>query len=256
MIKVITWNVNSIRKRLEQLLSLLKSENIDIALLQETKCRDSDFPEMEIQSAGYHCYIFGQKAFNGVAIVSRQELTLMHKNLPIYHNHPDARYIECLYKNINISSIYVPNGQEVDSTAFHFKLDFLDQLSSHMSSIMSSNRSFIIGGDYNVAPHDIDVHSPKSLNGTTCFHPEERMRFKSILNLGIFDAFRLKNPHLQKFSWWDYRGGGFRYNKGMRLDHILVTPSLADRMIECNIMEHVRTNAQPSDHAPCMMNLR
>ena len=249
MVKIATWNINSVRKRISQLITLL--DTFDIILLQETKCINEDFPKIE----GIECAVFGQKSYNGVAILSRY---------PIIHTefdpHQEARYIECTInchdKDIKIASIYVPNGKTVSSEHFTYKMRFFDFLHQHAQKLMHSNEIIILGGDYNVAPFDIDVYAPRTLDGKIGFHQDERAKFRKLTNTGLIDAFRIMHPDSSMFSWWDYRSNGFKYNRGMRLDHLLLSPEAADLLVKCSIVTEMRGLESASDHAPVVCEIK
>ncbi|QXK91964.1 exodeoxyribonuclease III [Neoehrlichia mikurensis] len=269
MLKIATWNVNSIRKRLCHLCDYLIANDIDIILLQELKCTNELFPYMDLESLGYQCYVHGQKARNGVAIITKYKASNVRHNIFMInnifiessgsYNCDEARYIEAviIYNDmkIRVASIYVPNGQDVNSEMFTYKLNFFDQLRFHMLSLLNKEEITIIGGDYNVAPEIIDVYCTL-LDGKLCFHKDERAKFRSILNLGFFDAFRVINDN-QKFSWWNYKNNAWNDNKGMRIDHLLLSPQAADKLLHCDINEQTRSLESPSDHAPvlCVLEL-
>lgn len=258
-LRIATWNVNSIKSRLHQLLPWLKETAPDIALLQEIKTTNDTFPSMEIEDLGYNLAIHGQKTYNGVAILSKWHLSDIRTHLPDGDGDMEARYIEAVASikdtAIRVASVYVPNGQSPDSEKFQYKLRFLDRLRTHAKSLLTLEEMLVIGGDYNVAPAPLDVYDPKSLEGTVCFHPQERERLHALCYLGLYDAFRVMHPHTQAFTWWDYRGGGFDNDKGMRIDHLLLSPQATDRLKSCEIAHHLRAGERPSDHAPVICNL-
>ncbi len=259
MLKIATWNVNSIRKRIDQLCDFIISDAIDIILLQEIKCTNEQFPYEKIEQLGYKYLIHGQKARNGVAIISKYPITKDHFKTNIIDNE-EARYLECTIAcnglDLRVASIYVPNGQSIDSEAFQYKLRFFDALYQHLYDLLKNEELIIIGGDYNVAPHVIDVHSSYSLGDQICFNIEEREKFNTICNLGYYDAFRVANPDNKQFSWWNYQGGSWQRNRGMRIDHMLLSPQAIDRLQECYISSKIRGKENASDHAPvvCVIN--
>lgn len=254
MVSVVTWNLNSIRSRITHLLAFLEEQKPDILLLQELKLETEIFPYMEIEERGYNCAVHGQKTYNGVAILSKYPLDDITKGLPGNEDDEQARYIEAVAsiegKVMRVASVYVPNGQAVDSEKFPYKLRFLDRLKNHASALLSYEEPLVIGGDYNVAPFPPDVYSPATLDGTVCYHPEERARIRAMMNMGLYDAWRLKHANVAEYSWWDYRAGCFEQDKGMRIDHLLVSPEAADRLKDCQIMRTERAKEKPSDHAP------
>ncbi len=286
MIKIATFNVNSIKARLNNVKDWLKSSNCDIALLQELKCEESAFPREELFDLGYNCAVFGQKTYNGVAILSKFPIEDVVKGLPGFdkdlgvkkkgssdlfddeNSDQQARYIEAVIPvkdtAIRVASIYVPNGGGAlengenleESQKFTYKMDFFDALKLHMKESLKNDEIMIFGGDYNVANHDIDVYDPKNLDGTVCFHHEERKKFRSILNLGYTDSFRALNPYDQHFSWWDYRSGAWQHNKGMRIDYLLTSPMATDKIASCEINDKgVRDQEKASDHCPVTIEL-
>jgi len=254
--KIATWNVNSIKARLPHLLAWLKAESPDIALLQETKCTDDNFPRLELEDLGYNLAFHGEKSYNGVAILSKHPLEDVTRGLPGGDEDSQARYIEAVVSVGNvafrIASVYVPNGQSPDSEKFPYKLRFLERLRTHAARLLEYEEMLVIGGDYNVAPNPIDIYDPVRLNGTTCFHPEERTRLHALLHLGLYDAFRLRHPEPGQYTFWDYRAGAFDMNAGYRIDYLLLSPQAADRLQDCKICKDIRALEKPSDHAPVL----
>jgi len=253
-VKIATWNVNSIRTRMHQLLPWLRETAPDIVLLQELKCMNDVFPYMEIEELGYNVKAHGQKTYNGVAILSKFQLEDVVTTLPGAPEDMESRYIEALASVngsvVRVASIYVPNGQSPESEKFAYKLRFLERLHAHTQELLKLEEALVLGGDYNVAPYPEDVYDPKSLDGTTCYHPEERKRLRTLLYDRLYDAFRLKQPDAQTYSWWDYRSSGYESGKGMRIDHLLLSPQAADKLESCTIETTLRGQERPSDHAP------
>ncbi|HEU5048018.1 MAG TPA: exodeoxyribonuclease III [Rickettsiales bacterium] len=260
-IKIATWNVNSVRSRITHLTGWLREYSPDIVLLQELKTTNDTFPAMEIEELGYNIAMNGQKSYNGVAILSKLPLDDVIMKLPGDEADLEARYIEAVASGkgfaLRVASVYVPNGQSPDSDKFQYKQRFLARLREHAKSLLRLEEILVIGGDYNVAPDPIDVYDPKSLDGTVCYHPLERQALRSIMHLGFYDAFRVANPDRQTFSWWDYRGNGFDAGKGMRIDHLLLSPQAADRLQSSEVVMSVRVLEKPSDHAPvvCVLDI-
>ena len=258
-ITIVTWNVNSIKARLPNFLAWLGETKPDIVLLQETKTINETFPAMEIEDAGYNIAMHGQKTYNGVAILSKFPLEDVVTTLPGDDADEEARYIEALVnvedQVIRVASVYVPNGKSPDSDRFIYKLNFFDRLQEHLKTLLTYEELMVIGGDYNVAPQDIDVYNPDGLRGTLCFHPDEQAKFNALLYLGLTDAFRAKYPDSQQFSWWDYRGGSWQNNKGMRIDHLLLSPQAADTLQDCATDDKPRGKEKASDHAPVWCRL-
>jgi exodeoxyribonuclease III len=253
-ISIATFNVNSIRARLPNVLAWLRDAAPDIVLLQELKCVDEQFPALEIEEMGYNCAVYGEKTYNGVAILSKFPLEDVSRGLTGEETDTHSRYIEALAHTplgvLRVASVYVPNGQEVGSDKFAYKLRFLDRLYARLKVILEYEEVVVIGGDYNVAPEAIDVYDPKRLSETVCFHSEERKRLRKILHLGYLDAFRMKHPTEHGFSWWDYRGGSFEAGQGLRIDHLLISPQAADKLVSCEVHAHTRAAEKASDHAP------
>ena len=253
---IATWNVNSIKVRLEHLQNWLKEANPDVVLLQETKTEDDSFPRLELESLGWNLAIRGQKSYNGVAILSRPAIISTRTTLD--GDDGEARYIEATLDNgVIVASAYVPMGQSVDSDRFPFKLAFLDALAERARQLLYTDAPFVIGGDYNVAPDAADVYDIREMTGQVLFHPEERKRLRRLFNLGLTDAFRALNPEPGQFSWWDYRAGAWPQDRGLRIDHLLLSSALADRMAASGIDKTPRGWERASDHTPvwCRINL-
>lgn len=259
-VSIATFNVNSIKARLPNVLAWLDAAKPDIALLQELKCVDEAFPAMEIEERGYNLALHGQKTYNGVAILSKFPLEDVTRGLGGDDSDIQARYIEAVVSvpgsAIRVASAYVPNGQDVASDKFPYKLKFLERLRAHWQERLSYHEVAVLGGDFNVAPAPIDVFDAKVLEGTVCYHPAERERLRALFHLGFYDAFRLLHPQEQQFSWWDYRGDGYERGLGLRIDHLLLSPMAADRLKNCIIDEAPRREEKPSDHAPVIATLR
>ena len=269
-IKIASFNVNSVKARLPRLLEWLKNSNPDIVCLQELKCVEKEFPFEALFDAGYNAVVVGQKTYNGVAILSKFKIEDVVKALPTLNGEVDeqARYIEAVIpiKNaaIRVASVYVPNGggdlaeNEAleDSKKFRYKLDFFNRLQAHFTSLRDFDEMQIFGGDFNVAADEIDVFDPKSLNGTVCFHPLERQKFRGLLGLGLIDSYRACNQQSQAFSWWDYRGGSWQHNKGLRIDYLLASAQAADKIASASIEDRgVRDQDKPSDHCPVCVEI-
>lgn len=252
-LRIATWNVNSLNARLPLVLDWLDATKPDIALLQELKLEEPKFPAMEIEERGYNWAMAGQKSYNGVAILSKYPLEDVLRALPGDESDEQARYIEAVVsvgtQAVRVASVYVPNGQEAGSEKFAYKLAFFDRLAAHLEQLKALEESTVIGGDFNVAPQDIDVYNPTALRGTVCFHPAEQEKIRRILHSGWLDAWRAQHPEKQAFSWWDYRGNGYRFQKGLRIDHLLLSPEAADCLQTTEIEEDWRGREKASDHA-------
>lgn len=262
MALIASWNVNSVNARLEHLKSFINAKKPSVILLQETKCQVEKFPYEQLDEFNYNIEICGQKSYNGVAILSNSMLEDVKTSLPGLHQDwsSDARYIEAFTMledvPVRLISVYVPNGAEVGSEKFSYKLEFLRCLKAHLTNLLKAGENIILGGDINVAPEEIDVYNPKALDGRIGFHIEERKLFRAITNIGFIDTFRVINPHTQEFSWWDYRSNGYAQNKGMRIDHILVSHGVSDMISDVEIFKEARGWEKTSDHAPVLCKLR
>ena len=246
---IASWNVNSIRARLSHVLKWLDDRKPDVLLLQETKVENGLFPREPFEERGMHVLASGQKALNGVAVVSRYPTKLLGETLISGFLADQRRVLRVRIMGITLMDVYVPNGGDTSSERFADKLRFLEELARE-AGLSSQERYVLIAGDFNVAPGEDDVTDAKVMDGRLCFHPEERTRFESILRTGLTDLFRAFNPDGKAYSWWDYREGSFRRNAGMRLDHILVSPALAAAARSCTIDREPRSWDKPSDHAP------
>lgn len=247
-----TWNVNSIRARINHLTELLLTRNIDVILLQELKCMTEIFPKEYFEDLGYNCAVFGQKSYNGVAILSKYRIEELKFGNEIFQNDPQARYIEAFINGYKIASVYVPNGQDIQLPAYQYKLNFLNILKNHLKNEIKEG-NFIIGGDFNIARSDLDVYNPKSWKGKVCCTDLERDSFKDILDIGFIDYHRDVSGNRSIYTWWDYRHFGFVKNYGLRLDYILTTPEVNIKNCEIDLV--IRAKERPSDHAPVIMEI-
>ena len=256
---IVSWNINSARSHLALLIKFLEEYKPEVLLLQEIKCLEENFPKLELEDLGYNIAIHGQKTYNGVAILSKGKLEDVQKNLP-NDSDDQSRYIEAVTyinnKSLRVASVYVPNGQEVGSDKFQYKLQFFDKLTKHLKQVAQWEELLLVGGDYNVAPNNIDVYSPADLEGSVCFHPTERKLFKELLNeCNLHDAYRVQHPQKAEFSWWDYRAGSWQQNHGLRIDQFLASPEAMDKLTASGIYKEVRGWEKTSDHAPIFCRL-
>ena len=249
MVKIATWNVNSLRVRLPHVLAWLEQYQPDVLALQETKLVDDAFPIEEIQGAGYQAVFAGQKTYNGMAILSREPVVEIQDQMPNFPDDPQKRFLGATIAGIRILNLYVPNGAEVDSEKYHYKLVWLDKLIEHVKELKRQYPYLLLLGDFNIAPADIDVHDPKHWEGKVLVSPLERAQFARLLDTGLVDTFRALSS-AQEFSWWNYREFSFRRNRGLRIDHILVTPELLEKCQSCVIDKEPRKLERPSDHTP------
>lgn len=272
-VKIASFNVNSINARLPNLLKWLQESQADIVCLQELKCLEEKFPFEQLLDAGYNAAVLGQKTYNGVAILSKYKIEEVSKGLPILSESniedAQARYIEGLIaindQVIRVASIYVPNGggslepneKLEDSEKFKYKMEFFARLKSHFKELLAYDEIQIMAGDYNVGAEDIDVYDPKSLKNTVCFHDYERQKFRELLNLGFGDSYRdFVGDDVEHFSWWDYRGGSWQHNKGMRIDYLLTSPQASDKIVDVAICDKgVRDQEKASDHCPVIVEI-
>ncbi|MHA1558803.1 MAG: exodeoxyribonuclease III [Alphaproteobacteria bacterium] len=253
--KIATWNVNSVRARLPVISSWINDKKPDVLLLQELKCEKHNFPFTFFEDLGYNCAVFGQKRLNGVAILSKSPLDDIEFGLPTYKEDENARYIEAVIGSVRVASVYVPNGKEVGSKDYLYKLSFFENLYKHLEDVFRYNEICIIGGDFNVAPFDEDVYDPDVWRDKIICSIKEREAFRALLNLGYEDALRIFNKKSDLFSWWDYRGKSFEMNRGLRIDHMLLSPKASDSIKEAFIDKSPRSLAKTSDHTPVVVNL-
>lgn len=254
MLTIATWNVNSIRARLEHLKRWLTKRRPEVVCLQETKATDVDFPFEEIEALGYFVAHAGGKGRNGVALLARERLEEIQIGFPD-HDDPEARerLIAATVYGVRVHSIYIPNGGIVGSDYFLYKLEFFYRLREYLEAHFSPKDLLALCGDFNVAMEEIDVYDPELLEGQICFHERERTALRLLVEWGLYDAYRLKHPRQTgAFTWWDYQFGAFRANRGMRLDYIWVTKSLAARLVEVEIDRGPRGWKRPSDHTPVL----
>jgi len=253
-VKLATWNVNSLAVRLPQLLDWLAAHPVDAIVLQETKLTDDKFPHAEIAAAGYRAECFGQKTYNGVALLSRRAAAGVVRNIPGFDDE-QARVIAGTVDGVRTIGAYFPNGQAPGTDKFAYKMRWMEALRDWVRDEMARHPGLVLMGDFNVAPEDRDVYDPVAWAGQIHCTPEERAHFAALLEIGLADAFRLFEQPPKSWSWWDYRNLAFRKNQGLRIDHILVSPALKARTTACEIDKAPRRNERPSDHAPVLLTL-
>jgi len=256
--KIATWNVNSLAVRLPQLLDWLRANDIDAVALQETKLTDDKFPAAEVEAAGYRAQWFGQRTYNGVALLTRAglgEAADVVRNIPGLADE-QARVLAATLAGLRLVGAYVPNGQAPGSDKFDYKLRWLAALRDWLRAELAAHPQLVLLGDFNIAPEDRDVHDPQAWAGQIHCTDEERAHFRGLLELGLVDAFRLFEQPPRSWSWWDYRNLAFRRNQGLRIDHILVGAALVPRVRACTIDKLPRKAERPSDHAPVVVELQ
>ena len=256
MTTIATWNVNSVRARIENIKAWLKKASPDILLMQEIKCQDEQFPAHEFQAMGYHCLIKGQKSYHGVAILSKEQPTLIMDRLPGEEEDEQARYLEADIGGIRAACLYLPNGNPIATEKFPYKLRWMERLQQRMAELLREEIPAVFGGDYNVCPTDDDCYDPVGFSNDALCQPESRAAFRSMLNLGMTEAFRTVNKTPHTYSYWDYTGGAYQKDHGVRIDHFLMTPQAADMMEDCVIDREPRAQIKASDHTPVILSLK
>jgi exodeoxyribonuclease-3 len=253
--KIASWNVNSLRVRLPQVLDWLVSNPVDILCLQETKLVDQEFPVAAIEEAGYQAVYAGQKTYNGVATLSKQAAAEVVTELPEMDD-PQRRVLGTTIGTLRVLNVYIPNGQSVGSEKYLYKMGWLHRLQDYVEQQLRRYPQFLLLGDFNIAPEDVDVHDPELWAGKVLCSDPERQAFHGLINMGLHDSFR-KFPQPEKtFSWWDYRAAAFRRNLGLRIDHILCSTALYERCVISTIDQGPRKWERPSDHAPAVAEFR
>jgi exodeoxyribonuclease III len=262
--RIATWNVNSIKQRLDNLTAWLKEREPDVVCLQETKCVDAAFPREEIEALGYNVTVHGQKTFNGVAVLSKLRFDEVTPRLPGDEEDDHARFLEVVVssggRTARIASIYLPNGNppksgKDDSDKYQYKLCWMDRLLHYADSRLRLEEPLVLAGDYNVIPALADVHDPAAWAGDALFLPKTRARFGALLNLGLTEAVRATTDADGIYTFWDYQAGAWQKNTGIRIDHLLLSPQAADRLVAVGIDKHVRGWERPSDHVPAWIEL-
>jgi exodeoxyribonuclease-3 len=252
MAKIATWNVNSLKVRLGHVLDWLAAEKPDVFALQETKTVDGNFPVEQIEAAGYRAAFAGQKTYNGVATLSLTPGEEIATELPGLDD-PQRRILASTIDGVRVLNVYVPNGQEVGSDKYAYKLDWLEKLRGYLAAELSRHPRLVVLGDFNIAPEDRDVHDPEAWRGKVLCSDPERAALGALLELGLSDLFRLFDQEERLFTWWDYRMLGFRRNHGLRIDLILGSRSLAEACTSCRIDKEPRRRERPSDHTPVVV---
>ncbi|MET3694150.1 exodeoxyribonuclease III [Methylobacterium goesingense] len=260
--RIATWNVNSIKQRVGHLVGFLDEAKPDVVCLQELKCQDEGFPRSEIEAAGYAVETLGQKAYNGVALLVRAPLAMseIRRGLPGDDDDEQARYIEALVSGeavrpVRVASIYLPNGNPVDSPKYPYKLAFLERLRRHAQALRVAEEAVVLAGDYNVIPEPEDAADPEAWRADALFLPQSRAAFRALLAEGYTDALRACDPRVGLYTFWDYQAGAWNRNAGIRIDHLLLSPPAADRLVSASVQKHLRGLEKPSDHVPVTAEL-
>ena len=251
--RLATWNVNSIKARLPTVLKVLEEINCDVICLQEIKCETDAFPYMEIEALGYNVAVHGQKSYNGVAMLSRHPLEDVQKNLPTHPGDEQARYIEALVladTPMRVGGLYLPNGNPAPGPKYDYKLEWMTHLEAQARDLLASEEAFVLCGDYNVIPRGIDCWEPVKWVDDALHLPTTRAAFQRLRNLGLTEAFEALDGRTHQYTFWDYQGGAFNKDHGIRIDHLLCSPQAADRLSGVEIFRNARKMTKPSDHVP------
>ncbi len=255
--KFATWNVNSVRIREPHVCRYLQRAEPDLLLLQEIKCEAAAFPAASFEALGYTCAVAGQKTYNGVAILSRLPMEVHHVTLPgLPAEDAQARYLEVAVAGISIGNLYLPNGNSGGDAGYAYKLAWMDCLAGRAATLLDADTPFVLAGDYNVCPADVD-YAPGTLPPTDALvRPETRARFRKMLWMGLTDAVRVTKPAGPAYTFWDYQAGAWQRDRGLRIDHALLSPALADRLVSALPDRSLRGEEQPSDHVPVLVELQ
>src|SRR5262245_9490070 len=257
--RIATWNVNSIKQRIDNLTTWLAERQPDIVCLQETKCVDEAFPREPIEALGYNVAVHGQKTFNGVALLSKLKFDEVTARLPGDDTDDHARFIECVVSTttgaVRVASIYLPNGNPPNTDKYSYKLDWMDRLARYARERLELEEPLILAGDYNVIPTEADARYPAKWTGDALFLPPTREKFRALCNLRLIDVVRSGSDGPGPFTFWDYQAGAWQKNDGIRIDHMLLSPQAADRLVAAGVDKHVRSWEKPSDHVPVWVEL-
>jgi exodeoxyribonuclease III len=257
--KVATWNINGVRARIDTLKTWLTQANPDVVCLQEIKSVDEAFPAEDIEGLGYNLAVHGEKGFNGVALLSKFPLDDVRRGLPGNAEDLQARYIEAIVtpgaRAVRIASIYLPNGNPVDTPKYPYKLAWMERLTAHARTLLSDEMPLVLAGDYNVIPEPRDVRFPENWTTDALFLPQTRQAYRTLVNLGLTDAVRACHAESGLYTFWDYQAGAWNKDNGIRIDHLLLSAQAADLLRGVTIEKHVRGWDKPSDHVPVMVEL-
>jgi exodeoxyribonuclease-3 len=257
--RIATWNVNSIKQRIDNLTAWLSERGPDVVCLQETKCLDEAFPREPFEAMGYNVAVHGQKTFNGVALLSKIPFDEVTARLPGDDGDTHARFLEGVISTsggvLRLASLYLPNGNPPQSDKYAYKIDWMDRLIGYARERLSLEEPLVLAGDFNVIPAELDARNPKAWIGDALFLPRTREKFRSLCNLGLTDAVRAGSDAGGLYTFWDYQAGAWQKNDGIRIDHLLLSAQAADRLTATGIDKHVRAWEKPSDHVPVWAEL-
>jgi exodeoxyribonuclease III len=257
--KIATWNVNSIKVRRDSVVRWLREAEPDVACLQEIKCAEDAFPHAAFEDLGYNLAVHGQKTYNGVAILSKFPMEDVTSGLPGDNSDEQARYLEAVISReggvVRVASLYLPNGNPSDGPKYEYKLHWMARLRARAEELLGYEEPVVLAGDYNVIPTEDDVHDPDAWRDDALFLPQTRAAFREIFNLGFTEAFRASTDEPARYTFWDYQGGAWPKNHGIRIDHLLLSPQAADRLTACDIDKSPRGWQKPSDHVPVWAQL-
>ena len=256
--KIVSWNVNSVRARIENILNYIKESKPDILLLQEIKTQQITFPMDDFKKAGYDSYVFGQKSYNGVAFLSKFKISKIDTNFindKLKQSRIITGEIKIKSKNIKLINIYVPNGNPVDTEKYDYKKNWLDLFNKNIKKLLKDNSNIIISGDFNIIPEEIDVYDSKRYENDALFRLEIRKKYRELINLGFVDVYRHYNKKKQEYTFWDYFAGSWQKNHGMRIDHFIVSNNILENLKSININKKPRSKTKPSDHTPIELEI-
>jgi exodeoxyribonuclease III len=253
--KIASWNVNSIKARLPRVTEWLSEFNPDVVLLQELKCIDENFPTTEIEDLGYNIATHGQKTYNGVAILSKYPIEDIMRGLPGDEEDEQARYMEATINTVRVGALYLPNGNPLPGPKFDYKIAWMKRLVERAKQLLKTEEDFILGGDYNVCPKDEDCYDMERFKDDALIQPQSLDQYYSLLHLGLTDALRVFYPSGQNYTYWDYQAGAWPKDNGVRIDHLLLSPTAAEKLLKCDIDRTPRGKERPSDHTPIWCEL-
>ena len=259
--KIVSWNVNSVNARIDHLIKFINEDKSDIYLLQELKCTNDKFPLDRIEEIGYKCLINGQKAWNGVSILSKFSLKSISKKLPTFTEDNNSRFLETEIKlknfknSIKLINIYLPNGNPIETEKFDYKIKWMEKFNEYISTLCKNNLPIIIGGDFNVIPTDNDVYSPENFKNDACAHPKTREKYRELINLGFCDTVKYLIKGNTNWTFWGYRGGSWQKGNGLRIDHFLTSAEITDKIKKVKVIREPRGWETASDHTPVSIEI-